>query len=124
MRLDAVLILALVILGGCTISPQKLCAPHVPGDWQYLGQNKELANQLGTSLPSAPYTTNKGKAVRSLQHVWYRGGEQQLLACTLARRAKDDCSVRTTVFQRLDNTWVKGPENAVLCDVLASARNH
>lgn len=112
-----------IALTGCAISPQQLCAPHAPGTWQYLGPDKALASLLGEELPHAPYTTNKGEAVRSVRHVFFRGGEQQLLACTLARGAGNDCSVRTTSFQRIDNVWVKGGEDAVLCNVLAATHD-
>jgi len=78
---------------------------------------------LESSLPQAPYGTNKGKSVPTIQHVWYRGGQYRLLACTLARHARNNCSVRTTEFLFQDGRWLKGSEDAVLCDVLVSVHN-
>lgn len=123
MRFSAATIIASATFAGCAINPQQLCAPAVPSTWQYVGRDKELTNLLESNLPVAPYTTNEGRTVRSVQHVWFRGNEQQLLACTLARGARDNCSVRTTAFQRDDNTWVKGREDAVLCKVIVSTHN-
>src|SRR5882672_4320890 len=108
-----------VTLAGCAVSPQKLCALHAPDNWQYLGPDKSLNALLGATLPGAPYTTNDGKTVRSVQHVWFRGGDYQLLACTLARGARDERSIRTAAFQLIDNAWVRGSEDAVLCNVSA-----
>ena len=62
-----------MILAGCAISPEKLCASLVPGTLQYIGPDAGLSASLETSLPQAPYTTNEGKLVRDVQHVWYRG---------------------------------------------------
>jgi hypothetical protein len=116
----AISILALLMLAGCAINPHTLCGPYVPKEWRYLGHDEPLATLLAPVLPHAPYTTNKGKWVLSVQHVWYQGGDSQLLACTLARRARDDCSVRTTAFQLIDGAWHKVDEDQVLCNVLAA----
>jgi hypothetical protein len=116
----AISILASAILAGCAIDPQQVCAPFAPKDWQYLGHDERLATLLAANLPHAPYTTNERKPVRSVQHVWYRGGNSQLLACTLARRARNNCSVRTTAFQLIDGAWLKGSEDGVLCNVIVA----
>jgi len=118
MRLEAVTILSSLLLASCAVSPQKICAPHAPDTWQYLGQDKSLATLFEPILPHAPYTTNEGKIVRSVQHVWFRGGDYLLLACTLAHRARNDCSVRTTEFQLIGNAWVTRSEDTVVCNVL------
>jgi hypothetical protein len=123
MLVRASALLAFALIAGCAVSPQQLCAPYVPDTWQYLGRAKQLATQLDADLPHVPYMTNEGKVVGSLQHVWFRGGEDQLLACTLARGAMNDCSVTTTAFQRIEKVWVKGRENAVLCNVLTAPRD-
>jgi len=123
MPLRASAILASAVLSGCAVSPQQLCASNAAGAWQYVGENKDLSELLDASLPHAPYTTNEGKPVRAVQHVWYRVGDYQLLACTLARHARDNCSVRTTEFIRIDGAWSKRSEDAVLCNVLASTHN-
>lgn len=123
MRLRASAVLASAVLSGCAVSPQRLCAPSAPGEWQYIGEDQDLSELLDVSLPHAPYTTNEGKLVSSVQRVWYRIGDQQLLACTLARHARDNCSVRTTEFTRIDGGWSKRGEESVLCNVLASTHN-
>jgi hypothetical protein len=123
MRLRTSAILASAVLSGCAVSPQQLCAPNVASTWQYVGEDKDLSKLLDANLPHAPYTTNEGRPVRAVRHVWYRVGDHQLLACTLARHAKDNCSVRTTEFIRIDGVWSKRSEDAVLCNVLASTHN-
>jgi hypothetical protein len=111
-------ILTLSVLCGCAASPRRLCATLVTSPWEYIGDDTALAASLRSSLPRVPYQTNEGKPVRAVRHIWYRAGDQ-LLACTLARHARDDCSVRTTQFARVDDTWSKTSENAVLCNVTA-----
>jgi hypothetical protein len=90
----------------------------VPGSWVYLGPDDALTAMHEADLPQAPYRTNEGKPIRAVQRVWYRNGPDALLACTFARRAHDTCSVRTTEFKRLGDTWSKDRENAALCNVL------
>jgi hypothetical protein len=123
MRLRASAILAWVTLAGCAANPQHLCAPNAPNTWQYIGKDEGLSALLKDSLPHAPYSTNEGKPVRAVQQVWFRVGDHQLLACTLARHARDNCSVRTTEFILIDGAWSKRSEDAVLCNVLASTHN-
>jgi hypothetical protein len=123
MRLRASAILASEVLAGCAISPQQLCAPNAQSTWQYIGEDKGLSTLLDARLPHAPYSTNEGKPVRAVQRVWFRLGDDQLLACTLARHARDDCSVRTTEFIRIDGAWSMRSEDEVLCNVLASTHN-
>jgi hypothetical protein len=120
MRSRASAILASAVLAGCAVNPQHLCAPSAPTAWQYIGEDQGLSTLLDASLPHAPYTTNEGKPVRAVQRVWYRIGDQRLMACTLARHARNNCSVRTTEFMRIDGVWSKRNEDAVLCNVLAS----
>jgi hypothetical protein len=109
--------LAGVALGGCAASPERLCGSIVPSSWMYIGPDAALTALHEAALPQAPYRTNEGKPVRRVQRVWYRGGPDDLLACTLARRARDTCSVRTTEFTRAAGIWQTGRENAVLCNV-------
>lgn len=120
MRLRASAILTSAILAGCAVSPEQLCAPNVPSTGQYIGEDQGLSTLLNASLPHTPYTTNEGRPVSAIQHVWYRIGDHQLLACTLARHAKDNCSVRTTGFVRIDGVWSKQSEDAVLCNVIST----
>src|SRR5687768_623066 len=111
MRLKVAAILVSAVLGGCAGNPQKLCATLVAPSWEYLGPDASLDALLGASLPRVPYQTNEGKSVRTAQHVWYRVGNLQLLACTLARHASDDCSARTTQFIRTGEVWAKTSED-------------
>ena len=120
MRLRTSAILASAVLAGCAVSPQQLCAPSAPTPWQYIGGDQGLSTLLDASLPHAPYTTNEGKPVRAVQRVWYGFGDQLLMACTFARHARNNCSVRTTEFLRIDGVWSKRNEDAVLCNVLTS----
>jgi hypothetical protein len=111
MRLFAT-VLAVTPLAGCAVSPEKLCAESVPDTWEHIGPDAKLSALLDASLPHA----------RSVQHVWYRIENTGLLACTLARGARDNCSVRLTEFSRADGSWSKSREDAVLCNVLVSNR--
>jgi hypothetical protein len=83
-----------------------------------MGDNDALAQQFASELPVAPYTTNEGELVKSARHVWYRDGDDHLLACTLSSRARKTCSVRSTEFVRTASGWSKEQENAMLCNVL------
>ena len=123
MRLWIALIPGLLSLAACAASPRTLCAQSVPDTWEYVGTDAKLSVLLDASLPHAPYETNQGTPVRSVRHVWYRIGDTGLLACTVARGARDNCSVRVTEFSRADGAWSKSREDAVLCNVLVSKPN-
>jgi hypothetical protein len=124
MRLRSAAIVASAVLAGCAANPQQLCATLVAPPWEYVGPDASFNALLDASLPRVPYKTNEGRSVRIVQHLWYRVGELQLLACTLARHARDDCSVRTTQFVRTGEVWAKTHENEVMCNVLASTHDN
>jgi hypothetical protein len=118
MSLGLPAILASWLLGSCVATPHELCSAIVPSDWRYVGADQSLDGLLGANLPNAPYETSDGSPVHAVRHIWYRNGENALLACTLAIRSRDNCSVRVTEFARKNDMWSKGRDNAVLCNVV------
>jgi hypothetical protein len=113
--------LSAVVLSGCAANPQALCQSLVPKDWNHVAVVPVAGAGLAKYLPQPPYETNDGKPVRTVRRLWYQHGPDQLLACTLDRRATDTCSVRTTEFSRSAGGWAKVRDNEVLCHV---ALNH
>ena len=104
------MLLLVATTAGCS-TPRQLCAVMVPDTWEYVGEDAKLDAKFESSLPQA--------SEHALLHVWYRGGDSLLMACSLKRHATDGCSVRVTEFHFVNGTWMKGYEDGVLCNVLA-----
>jgi hypothetical protein len=98
-------------LAGCAVKPEKLCAEFAPDTWSYLGADAALDQQFASQLPGVP---------AEVRHYWYRSGENQVMACTLPRQARDQCSMNVNVFQRMDGDWQPGYSDGVLCNVTAA----
>lgn len=106
-----------MLLAGCAANPRSLCEIVIPTSWAYLPQAPSASLTLDSSLPRTPYRTNEGRLVSSVRHLWYERGDE-LMVCTLDRRARDTCSVVTTRFSASGAGWVKLSDDAVLCHVL------
>jgi len=106
-----------VVLTGCAANPRTLCGSLVPNSWTLLLRAPEGTRDLEASLPQAPYQTNEGRWITSVQRLWYEKGDG-LIACTLARHATDNCSVRVTEFARSGGAWVKVSDDAYLCHII------
>jgi hypothetical protein len=107
-----------LLVAGCATSPQQLCEPIVSSGWTYSGPDPVLDEQLEGDLPRTPYYTNENKIVRFVRHVWYRQGEDRILACTFGGWVGDKCSVQVREFERRGAGWSKGAEDMVLCNVV------
>lgn len=111
MPLKISVIVAVAFLAGCAVKPEKLCAEFAPGTWSWVGPDAALDRQFASKLPGAP---------AEVRHYWYRGGEDQVMACTLPERARDRCSMNVNVFLRVDGDWQPGYSDGVLCNVVAA----
>jgi hypothetical protein len=105
-----------ILLTGCAANPRSLCGALVPNSWTYLDRAPSASAELESSLPAVPYRTNEGK-LSSVRRLWYERGDE-LMACTLDRRATDTCSVMATRFSRSGAGWVKVSEDSALCHVI------
>jgi hypothetical protein len=105
-----------ILLTGCAANPRSICEAVVPNSWTYLSRAPAASAGLESSLPATPYPTKEGRLVTSVHRLWYERGDE-LMACTLDRRATDTCSVMTTRFSRSAAGWVKVSEDSVLCHV-------
>ena len=118
MRLN--IVLAVTILSGCATDPHALCRSLVDDSWVPLAGVPSDIAEIERQLPHTPYLASGRRTVRNAQNVYYgRGGD--LMVCTLERHARDDCSVNTTEFTRVEGHWSKTGGDAVLCNVLAEA---
>jgi hypothetical protein len=97
-----------LLLAGCATSPRDLCAQLVPSGWTYIGPDEVLEHKLEDRLPQEPF----------VRHVWYRRGENKVLACTFGGVLGDPCSVATEEFELSGESWSNGAQNAVLCNVV------
>jgi hypothetical protein len=105
-----------MLFTSCATNPRSLCESWVPSSWTYLPQAPQGSAGLESSLPTTAYLTNEGKLVSSVRRLWFEHGDE-LIACTLARHATDDCSVRVTRFSRSSAGWAKVSDDGVLCHV-------
>ena len=105
-----------VLASGCVANPETLCSSLIPPGWLHVAPPPGATSALSTYLPSTPYTTGSGHLVRSIHTLWFQQSNE-LIACTLDKRATDTCSIETTEFDRTSGGWVKVSGNAVLCNV-------
>jgi hypothetical protein len=108
------IIVIAMLLAGCATNPKSLCGALVPNSWAYLRQAPPASAALTSSLPATPYRSSNGRFISSVRRLWYEKGDE-LMACTLDRRATDNCSVIATWFSRSSTGWVKVGDDAVLC---------
>jgi hypothetical protein len=108
MQIRIAVMVVVACLSGCVVNPQKLCAESVPDTWSWVGADAALDRQFAPRLP--------GDAAE-VRHYWYRSGENQLMACTLGKQARDHCSMSVNVFMRIDGDWQPGYSDGVLCQV-------
>jgi len=116
-RQHASIVVIAMLFTGCATNPRSLCESLVPSSWTYLPQAPQGSAGLESSLPATPYPTNEGKLVTSVRRLWFQHGDE-LIACTLARHATDNCSVRVTRFSRSSAGWTKVSDDGVLCHVI------
>ena len=112
MHSKILVVVALACLAGCAVQPQKLCAEFAPGAWSYVGADTALDQQFASQLPGVP---------TEVRHYWYRGGEDQVMACTLPKQARDRCAMNVNVFQRMGGDWQPGYSDGVLCNVTGAS---
>ncbi|HEX6397709.1 MAG TPA: hypothetical protein VFZ95_09810, partial [Steroidobacteraceae bacterium] len=48
---------------------------------------------------------------------WYRTGEARLMACTLGKGARDNCTLSVNEFVRMGGEWSPGFSDGVMCNV-------
>ena len=112
MKLKILVILAVACLAGCAVKPEKLCAEFAPRTWSYVGADAALDRQFASQLPGVP---------AEVRHYWYRSGEDQVMACTLPKLARDRCAMNVNVFQRMGSDWQPGYSDGILCNATTAS---
>src|SRR3979411_1782568 len=99
-----------LLSSGCVANPEKLCASLVPPGWTHVAPP--------TGATAALSAHNPGHLVRSKHTLWFFAQSDRFIACTLDKRARDNCSVETTEFEQTTGDWMYVGGNAVLCNIL------
>jgi hypothetical protein len=98
-----------LLICGCAANPTTLCGSLVPPGWQRAAAPPGATAALMSAI-------NSGRLAPKTNVLWYHL-EDRVIACTLDRGTKDNCSVATAEFARSPAGWVKVSEDAVLCKV-------